>query len=700
MNTGRASSLVGRYAGRVIGGIAIAVAWLALSSLPAFAQVTYSYTGNPFTLFSCGGNSLCGTAGPNGNTSYSATDIVTGTLTLATALPGGLTLASISSYPGFKIVLNDGHQTMTATVGYTGGFNALVSTDAAGKITEWVFVVNCCFYPNNGIATVNNPGGSGIFDQAVLSAPSANNGYPNTPLNMALNTSAAGTWGPAGGGAGGPTSPTGTFIRVTQCCDHFDNVDAIYGGVGKANTGGAGGSNFGYNAAQAHYLPITLNGTTVINIGPAVGAFSLSNLGVGFGRAIAFATFTNNTGSTALIANAVLSGLFQHDFFGLPDGWMNGGAAIHVFDTDAFNAALNNATNAGTTVGQFLLGGYTPLQGLLFDPNAAFANLNALFSGGAIGYAAVVHANYNATAPFDPVPVADSLSASFTIGLGKSFTVVFDVAASSFVGGFPGYSAGTGAVDLSDTLKPAANFFTDASGNPVTGIGVVSAFATLPPAASALSLAPATGSALMETPYTVTATATDLSNNPVAGVPVKFVVTNGPDKPLSGVGVTDANGVANFTYVGQGGPGTDTVQANIGSVVSYPVQITWQPAKCPEEQGFWKNNTQAWPLKSLTLGSQTYGQTELLTILNNPGRGDASMILAAQLIAEQLNVAGGSDPRPIRSTALAASQLLSGYSGKLPYGVKPSSKVGLSMTLDAAILALYNYGTLTLHCTH
>jgi hypothetical protein len=47
-------------------------------------------------------------------------------------------------------------------------------------------VVNCYFYPNNGIATVytpDYPGGSEIFDQAVLSAPSPNNGYPNTPLN-------------------------------------------------------------------------------------------------------------------------------------------------------------------------------------------------------------------------------------------------------------------------------------------------------------------------------------------------------------------------------------------------------------------------------------------------------------------------------------------------------------------------------------
>src|SRR5258708_37275898 len=95
------------------------LAALAAGSLRA--QVNYQYTGKPFTLFSCGGNSLCGTPGPNTNTSYTATDIVTGTLTLDQALPSNLNLQDVSGYSGFKISLNDGHQTMTATAGYTGG---------------------------------------------------------------------------------------------------------------------------------------------------------------------------------------------------------------------------------------------------------------------------------------------------------------------------------------------------------------------------------------------------------------------------------------------------------------------------------------------------------------------------------------------------------------------------------------------------
>src|SRR5437016_831768 len=65
---------------------------------------------------------------------------------------------------------------------------------------------------------------------------------------------------------------------------------------------------------------------------------------------------------------------------------------------------------------------------------------------------------------------------------------------------------------------------------------------------------------------------------------------------------------------------------------------------CPLGQGFWKNHPGAWPVSSLTLGSQTYVQAQLLTILTTPVRGDASLVLADQLIAAKLNIAHGSNP--------------------------------------------------------
>jgi len=110
--------------------------------------------------------------------------------------------------------------------------------------------------------------------------------------------------------------------------------------------------------------------------------------------------------------------------------------------------------------------------------------------------------------------------------------------------------------------------------------------------------------------------------------------------------------------------------------------------ECPLSQGFWKNHPEAWPVTSLTLGSQTYTQAELLTILQTPiGSGttaDASLILAPQLIAAKLNIAHGSDPTPINSTLTDADNLLSGFVGNLPYGVRPSSTTGQAMTIVAA----------------
>ena len=49
------------------------------------------------------------------------------------------------------------------------------------------------------------------------------------------------------------------------------------------------------------------------------------------------------------------------------------------------------------------------------------------------------------------------------------------------------------------------------------------------------------------------------------------------------------------------------------------VSVTAAP--CPQTQGYWKNNPDAWPVNSLTLGSQTYTKTELLTILTTATRG-------------------------------------------------------------------------------
>jgi hypothetical protein len=53
----------------------------------------------------------------------------------------------------------------------------------------------------------------------------------------------------------------------------------------------------------------------------------------------------------------------------------------------------------------------------------------------------------------------------------------------------------------------------------------------------------------------------------------------------------------------------------------------------------------------------------------------------------------------VPDTITNADFLLSGFSGKLPYHVKPSSMTGQGMVNDATVLNNYNNGALTEGCT-
>src|SRR3989441_3563596 len=117
----------------------------------------------------------------------------------------------------------------------------------------------------------------------------------------------------------------------------------------------------------------------------------------------------------------------------------------------------------------------------------------------------------------------------------------------------------------------------------------------------------------------------------------------------------------------------------------------------PLSQGFWKNHASAWKVTSLTLGSTNYTQAQLLAILETPPAGDASLILAHQLIAAKLNIAViGTDPTKVAATIKDADTLLG--AGPIPEGVQASSSIGQQMVNDAAILDSFNNGLVTQGC--
>jgi len=147
-----------------------------------------------------------------------------------------------------------------------------------------------------------------------------------------------------------------------------------------------------------------------------------------------------------------------------------------------------------------------------------------------------------------------------------------------------------------------------------------------------------------------------------------------------GTDITDENGYfhiawlegayADFTVVFEtpmgGILGTISV-ADLGCGETRQVSFCYCPTAKPYTIGYWKNHLEAWPVASLTVGDQTYDQTQLLDMLWNANAKDATYMLAAQLVGAKLNVANGVDPSAISGTITEADNFLSTH----PLGSNP-----------------------------
>jgi hypothetical protein len=86
-------------------------------------------------------------------------------------------------------------------------------------------------------------------------------------------------------------------------------------------------------------------------------------------------------------------------------------------------------------------------------------------------------------------------------------------------------------------------------------------FSTAAIVSQAVMLTPLTAENEVGTDHTVTAMVQDFFGNPVISTPVTFEVIAGPNQGDSGVVDTDQQGSASWTYTGDGGAGTDQIQA-------------------------------------------------------------------------------------------------------------------------------------------
>lgn len=118
--------------------------------------------------------------------------------------------------------------------------------------------------------------------------------------------------------------------------------------------------------------------------------------------------------------------------------------------------------------------------------------------------------------------------------------------------------------------------------NGITALAVLILAPTAFVAPTVLTLGPANQTAAVGGNATVTATATTGAAAPAPGSVVTFVVTAGPNAgPIvcsetgTNTNTTNAAGQATCTYHDNGGAGSDTVQANIGLLLSNTVTVVW-----------------------------------------------------------------------------------------------------------------------------
>jgi hypothetical protein len=133
---------------------------------------------------------------------------------------------------------------------------------------------------------------------------------------------------------------------------------------------------------------------------------------------------------------------------------------------------------------------------------------------------------------------------------------------------------------------------------------------------------------------------------------------------------------------------TFTPTATATATTSTTPTPTATPTGCVYGQGYWKNHPAQWSVTQLQLGNVTYNQQQLLSILNQPVRGNGLIQLAHQEIAAKLNIANGADGSCIQQTLAAVDALI----GDLV--VPPVGKGFLLPTPYERTLDQYNQGRL------
>lgn len=139
------------------------------------------------------------------------------------------------------------------------------------------------------------------------------------------------------------------------------------------------------------------------------------------------------------------------------------------------------------------------------------------------------------------------------------------------------------------------------------------------------------------------------------------------------------------------GPNTRTIFSDTGYQLEGAQIVECSPGTgCPATQGYWKHHT--FPSSmfvggKFTLGTFSYTASDLVNVLNSPPKqGDATLILAHQLIAAIANVNAGAQVTSAGATAIAQAELLFINNPSISF----TTYVSASSTLGSQMVALSN----------
>ena len=140
--------------------LSLAVALIAaLLSQPMLANVTYLYTGNPFTTVTA---------------PYTTSDMVTGSVEFSSPLPANMPLTTVTP---LSFSFSDGVQTIAGTITQPGFSGFQFGTGPSGAITAWTIYMQT---PAGGIGT-DNGGSLATGDSGGLRLPPPGSGNTHVP---------------------------------------------------------------------------------------------------------------------------------------------------------------------------------------------------------------------------------------------------------------------------------------------------------------------------------------------------------------------------------------------------------------------------------------------------------------------------------------------------------------------------------------